>query len=516
MEDYHRLLDRDDIEMVIIALPLHLHAPVAIEAMEKGKHVLCEKLMAKTVGDCKRMARAAHKTGRMLAIGHQRHYSYLYANALEVAGQKDILGDVRHIRAFWHRNQTEGGRPGRGEGRLRHLVRESPGGGPRRRYRKYGYQSLEELVRWRLSKRTGEGLMAELGSHQLDACGILLGMRPKAVSGVAVNSFFTDGREVEDHVYLTYEYPRDVVVTYSSITTNEADSYGEQVMGTRGTLAILVGARSVLAEGKGAEGHADLLGGAADRAAFGGLDGDDAMDRGGGLAGHAVESRLSRGAGAYGVADSQSGQRQAAVRARGRAGGCGGDAGIEHGRARAAADRVSGCLVRREFQRDTSCDGSPSGGHSTGCADTGKGHGDGQSRADALLPSRSDTRPRGPISLPGAPARHDVRFARRASSTPRRTMPGRNVEQRHAFLLVGVGAGDDSDARLGVARVVGQVRRVGGDVKEVARAHPDVLAQALAVPHPGFAGDDIDGAFVIFMQMRFGAAAGRDRDAVQA
>ena len=54
-----------------------------------------------------------------------------------------------------------------------------------------------------------------------------------------MNSFFTDGREVEDHVFLTYEYPRDIVVTYSSITTNEADGYGEQVMGTRGTLAIL-------------------------------------------------------------------------------------------------------------------------------------------------------------------------------------------------------------------------------------------------------------------------------------
>ncbi len=40
IEDYHKLLDRDDIEMVIIALPLHLHAPVTIEAMEKGKHVL--------------------------------------------------------------------------------------------------------------------------------------------------------------------------------------------------------------------------------------------------------------------------------------------------------------------------------------------------------------------------------------------------------------------------------------------------------------------------------------------
>jgi len=64
-------------------------------------------------------------------------------------------------------------------------------------------------------------------------------MHPLAVSGTAVNSFFTDGREVEDHIFLTYEYPRDVVVTYSSITTNEADDYGEQVMGTRGTLAVI-------------------------------------------------------------------------------------------------------------------------------------------------------------------------------------------------------------------------------------------------------------------------------------
>jgi predicted dehydrogenase len=239
VEDYHRLLDRDDIELVIIALPLHLHAAVAIEAMEKGKHVLCEKLMAKTVADCKRMARAAKKTGRMLAIGHQRHYSYLYANALEVAKQQDILGDVRHIRAFWHRNQTEGGRPGAEMGYWDTWFAMVPAEDRGVDYRRYGYESLEELVRWRLSKRTGEGLMAELGSHQLDACGILLGMHPKAVSGVAVNSFFTDGREVEDHVYLTYEYPRDIVVTYSSITTNEADSYGEQVMGTRGTLAIV-------------------------------------------------------------------------------------------------------------------------------------------------------------------------------------------------------------------------------------------------------------------------------------
>jgi predicted dehydrogenase len=249
VEDYHRLLDRKDIEMVIVALPLHLHAPASIEAMEKGKHVLCEKLMAKTVKECKSMARVAVRTGRLLSIGHQRHYSYLYANALEVAKQKDIIGDVRHIRAFWHRNQTGAGKTGAEKGDYDTWFIKAPPEDRNVDYARYGYRSLEELVRWRLHGRTGAGLMAELGSHQLDACSILLKavldgrgkqtLHPHAVSGVGVNSFFQDGREVEDHIFLTYEYPGDVVVTYSSITTNELDSYGEQVMGTRGTLAIL-------------------------------------------------------------------------------------------------------------------------------------------------------------------------------------------------------------------------------------------------------------------------------------
>jgi predicted dehydrogenase len=245
--DYRRLLDRRDIELVIVALPLHLHAEASIAAMEKGKHVLCEKLMAKTVGDCKRMVRVARKTGKLLSIGHQRHYSYLYANALEVLSQKDIIGDVRHIRAFWHRNQTDGGKPGAEKGAFDTWSPKVPADDKDVDFAKYGYKSLDELVRWRLHNRTGEGLMAELGSHQLDACGILLKAvvggtsvaHPKAVSGVGVNSFFTDGREVEDHIFLNYEYPNDVVMSYSSITTNESEAYGELVMGTRGTLTIL-------------------------------------------------------------------------------------------------------------------------------------------------------------------------------------------------------------------------------------------------------------------------------------
>src|SRR6202034_553350 len=89
----------------VIALPLWLHAPIAIKAMEAGKHVFCEKLMAHSVHECKEMCRSARKTNRLLAIGHQRHYSVLYDNANYLV-QNDFLGDIRHIRALWHRNNA--------------------------------------------------------------------------------------------------------------------------------------------------------------------------------------------------------------------------------------------------------------------------------------------------------------------------------------------------------------------------------------------------------------------------
>ena len=103
-DSIEKMLADPEVEMVVIALPLWLHAPVAIKAMEAGKHVFCEKLMAHNVGQCKAMVETAHKTNRLLAIGHQRHYSVLYENANYLV--QNTLGDIRHIRALWHRNNA--------------------------------------------------------------------------------------------------------------------------------------------------------------------------------------------------------------------------------------------------------------------------------------------------------------------------------------------------------------------------------------------------------------------------
>jgi len=243
-QDYRKLLDDKSIEMVIIVLPLHLHAEATVAALQAGKHVLCEKLMAQTVTQCKQMINEADKAKRLLAIGHQRHYSYLYANCRSIIERGDVLGEVRHIRAYWHRNQTNAGAPGSEKGLYDGWFPPIPDDDKSVDFAQYGYKSIEELVRWRVYNRTGAGLMAELGSHQLDAASIFLGKtHPQAVSGFGDVLYFTDGRQVEDHIFLTFEFPKNspakgAVVTYSSINTNVFDGYGEQVMGTKGTLIV--------------------------------------------------------------------------------------------------------------------------------------------------------------------------------------------------------------------------------------------------------------------------------------
>jgi predicted dehydrogenase len=253
------------VEMIVIALPLWLHAPVAIEAMKAGKHVFTEKLMAHSIAECKEMCHVARQTNRLLAVGHQRHYSVLYDNANFLV-QNDVLGEIRHIRALWHRNNAtpmfakdKSGNPvidpKTGLPEIVHdehgkvVYRDSwkrihPDADKNIDYAKYGYSSLDELINWRLYNRTGAGLMAELGSHQLDACSIFLGKRhPIAVTGIGGTFFYTDGREVDDHVFTLFEFPGKgdsdrIVVTYSSINTNAFDGYGEMVMGSKGTMIV--------------------------------------------------------------------------------------------------------------------------------------------------------------------------------------------------------------------------------------------------------------------------------------
>jgi predicted dehydrogenase len=267
------------IEAVVIATPLNTHDVIVKACLDAGLHVLCEKLMARTISKCKSMIKYAQDKGLLLSIGHQRHYSTLYANALEVVNA-GVLGDIKHIRAQWPRNNSWPFTPTEAEkakfapgfdipyyrdGWCKPILLEDADALPPERLaelafgnvNEYGFKDVKELVRWRLYDKTGGGLMAELGSHQLDASSLILGhVKPIAVSGVGGKFFYGPGRndrESDDGVFVTYEFPgpthpragkggKDesdvVVVTYSSFNTNSFEDYGECVMGSRGTMII--------------------------------------------------------------------------------------------------------------------------------------------------------------------------------------------------------------------------------------------------------------------------------------
>lgn len=248
--DHRELLKDPEIEAVVIAVPLNVHASITNDALKAGKHVLCEKLMAQNITDCKEMIRVAKDAGKLLAVGHQRHYSVLYDNANDLVKQ-GVLGDIKFIRASWHRNNSFPHADSwmktvpSEDKKIDTLVSQ------------YGFDSLYQLVNWRLFNKTGGGLMAELGSHQMDACSIFLGKKhPLAVMGYGGRNFYhvkgvgskdkqEDPREIDDHVYVTLEFPGKhyeedkndiVIVTYSSINTNRMEPYGETIYGSRGTL----------------------------------------------------------------------------------------------------------------------------------------------------------------------------------------------------------------------------------------------------------------------------------------
>jgi predicted dehydrogenase len=222
-EDWREMLAREDIEAVIIATPLWCHAEMTVGCLEAGKHVLVEKMMAYDVAGCRQMAEAARKNRRVLEVGYNRFYDPHYQAAYEGVIRPGLLGDVYHVRLMYHRKRSW----------RRDTKPPFPDYSPAR----WGYPTWDHLANWRLYRKYSQGLVAELGGHQIGTASLFLDSSPIAVLGSGGICRFKD-REVDDHVYVTLEYPQNRCVTFSSIESNDFDHITEQFMGTRGTLII--------------------------------------------------------------------------------------------------------------------------------------------------------------------------------------------------------------------------------------------------------------------------------------
>jgi predicted dehydrogenase len=214
-KDYRELLADKNVEAVVIALPLFEHYQVTKDALDAGKHILCEKSLVFKPEEIHALrALVAQHPKQVLQVGLQRRYSKFYQIAKELV-DKGVLGNVTHMEAMWHRN---------------------PGW-------------VMNGFNWRLYQEYSGGMAAELASHQIDIADWIFGSSPEYVIGVGGLDTWKDGRDVYDNIQLIYKYPNGRKLIYSAISTNvhlpflqgTRPEFGELIMGTGGALEITVG-----------------------------------------------------------------------------------------------------------------------------------------------------------------------------------------------------------------------------------------------------------------------------------
>jgi predicted dehydrogenase len=164
--DWRALIERDDVQLIDISAPGDLHAPIAIAALEAGKHVLCEKPLANTLEEAEAMAAAAdaaYPGGARAMVG----FNYRRVPAIALARRfvaEGRLGALRHVRAVYLQDWLA---------------------------------DPDAPMTWRLqAERAGSGALGDLGAHIVDLARYLTGEEITGIS--AVSATFTKQRPLAD------------------------------------------------------------------------------------------------------------------------------------------------------------------------------------------------------------------------------------------------------------------------------------------------------------------------------
>ena len=174
--DWHEMLDAegDRIDAVFVGVPDHNHCDIAVAAMRRGKHVMCEKPMAHSLGEIRLMRSVAAETGVVTQLGTQ--YAALTADRQTVEVLRSgVIGPVRHAWLFSNR---------KGKSRQkRHLPDPSPVPDTldwklwlgRAAYRPYA-RDVYHPTMWRIWHDFGSGWIGDMGSHIMSSLWLGLDM----------------------------------------------------------------------------------------------------------------------------------------------------------------------------------------------------------------------------------------------------------------------------------------------------------------------------------------------------
>lgn len=221
--DYKKLLDNKNIDAVIVATPFNTHAKISIDALDAGKHIFCEKTLAKGYDGIRALVNKANQSKNIFQTGHQYHSSKLYSHVVQLIKDGKV-GNIISFECQWNRH-----------GNWKRPVPDP---------------KFEKAINWRMYREFSGGLMAELGSHQIDFVNWVLNETPNQVMGVGGVDYWKDGRETYDNVHLVYSYPNGIKAKFTFLTNNAKDGYQIKVIGDKGTIIITMNDAWFYPEGK--------------------------------------------------------------------------------------------------------------------------------------------------------------------------------------------------------------------------------------------------------------------------
>ena len=212
--DWHRVIERDDIDVIDVSLPTHLHAEPSIAAAKAGKHVFCEKPFCRTADEARAMLAAAEKAG----VVHYVNHNYRRCPAVHLAKKMIDNGEIGEIR-HW-----------------------------RGAYQQSWLNNLDHPLDWKLKKATaGAGPLWDLGSHAIDLAHFLVGDFAKLIchgkqfvsERKMVEELSQTGEvEVECAANLMGEFKNGAVATIETTryATGRRNRHTFEIYGTKGAI----------------------------------------------------------------------------------------------------------------------------------------------------------------------------------------------------------------------------------------------------------------------------------------
>ena len=239
LAQYKKLLERKDIDAVVVATPDHWHRSIVLDALSAGKDVYIEKPMTHRIEDGPAMIQAAHKNNRIVQVGSQWVSSDQHKKARDIV-TSGKLGKITKVTASYNRNSSTGSwnypiPPDLQDG-VNFNWKEWLGPAPKVAY------SPERVFRYRKYWDYSGGISTDLFVHLITSIHFIMGVEmPKSVFANGGVLYRHDGREVPDTLDALFDYGSFCVNMAGTFNSASTAGEGIQFLGTEGSLSIILG-----------------------------------------------------------------------------------------------------------------------------------------------------------------------------------------------------------------------------------------------------------------------------------